>query len=589
MKRGALALAAALSCLIIGGDASAQLSPGPLAAAHAGLEGSGHCLDCHRSGKGVAPELCLDCHTAVGARVAAGRGLHARPGHDACERCHIEHNGRAFALVWWGDAGVRSFDHEQAGHTLAGAHASLECRQCHRPERLRDPSGLRAGGASLDTTFLGLGRACASCHADVHGGTLGDACTSCHGQERWSPATGFDHDGTAWPLRGRHRAQRCEACHASRRSDAAARSSASPAERGATAAVGLFVDDVRGTTCAACHQDPHRGRLGSGCADCHGETSWTAIEEGSFEHGKTRFPLHGRHASVDCGGCHRPDAAAERGEFERCDSCHRDPHLGQFAARSDQGDCQGCHDEQGFAPARFSIADHARTAYPLDGAHLAVPCDGCHVPAHEVAPASSAPAAADATDPRPPIGSRARRYHFPSTACAACHGTPHDEGAAASAACDSCHVTSGWTAVRFDHTTTRFPLEAAHARLECTSCHRPDRAPAASLPPGGLPLGGLPLDCAGCHRDVHGGQLESGGTAAGCDRCHLADHWAPAPRFDHDRDSRFPLVGAHRAAPCAGCHALEMRDGVALTRYRPLSTGCADCHGASSTAARRRP
>jgi hypothetical protein len=143
--------------------------------------------------------------------------------------------------------------------------------------------------------------------------------------------------------------------------------------------------------------------------------------------------------------------------------------------------------------------------------------------------------------------------------------------------------------VRFDHATTRFPLEAAHARLECASCHRAEGAAVTSVP-----LGGLPLSCAGCHRDVHGGQLASDGAGAACDRCHGADHWAPAARFDHDRDSRFALVGAHRDAPCAACHRVEMRDGTALTRYRPLATGCADCHAATPAAAtpagaRKRP
>ena len=59
--------------------ASAQvLSPGPLAQAHAHIEGDNDCTRCHQSGNQVVARLCLDCHKDVGSELAAARGLHGR-------------------------------------------------------------------------------------------------------------------------------------------------------------------------------------------------------------------------------------------------------------------------------------------------------------------------------------------------------------------------------------------------------------------------------------------------------------------------------------------------------------------------------
>jgi hypothetical protein len=82
-----------------------------------------------------------------------------------------------------------------------------------------------------------------------------------------------------------------------------------------------------------------------------------------------------------------------------CAICHNDPHRGQMAAprisraggarpgegggpaagaSADLVSCEKCHTPAGFHPAQFSIEDHEATAFPLDGAHLAVPCTDCH-------------------------------------------------------------------------------------------------------------------------------------------------------------------------------------------------------------------
>ena len=56
--------------------------------------------------------------------------------------------------------------------------------------------------------------------------------------------------------------------------------------------------------------------------------------------------------------------------------------------------------------------------------------------------------------------------------------------------------------------------------------------------------------------------------------CHAVAGWRQA-RFDHQRESRFPLTGKHAKAACGSCH--RPGDG-GVTRWRPLPTACDGCH-----------
>ena len=55
-----------------------------------------------------------------------------------------------------------------------------------------------------------------------------------------------------------------------------------------------------------------------------------------------------------------------------------DPEIPQWADRIVLKAASCCVPSHGFAPAKFGIAEHARTAFPLDGKHLAAPCGACH-------------------------------------------------------------------------------------------------------------------------------------------------------------------------------------------------------------------
>lgn len=560
------------------GPAGAQLSPGKLSAPHAALEGSARCLDCHQAGQGVSAEKCLTCHRPLAARIAAGAGLHARPDHERCESCHIEHHGREFELVWWGDDGIEGFDHRQTGYALEGAHGGLECRRCHRPELVADPGPLRAAGKDLSRTFLGLDRSnCLSCHEDEHRGQFeAGACLSCHRMDAWRPAPLFDHDRTAFALTGRHRQVACAGCHAS--------------QQAADGDDWVPYAGLAFARCTDCHRDPHQGRLGATCESCHTTAGWRGGAQQGFDHERTRFPLRGRHRGLACESCHRPGQMLALPRFERCADCHRDSHLGQFAGRPSSGPgggpggelgggaCEDCHTVDGFQPSTFTLERHQRSGYPLEGSHLAVPCTACHatLPVAELAAvAGSAPPGGLL-----PGQTTAMRFRFAGTRCQDCHGDPHRGEAdrfVGPEGCTACHSLDGWRRIAFDHDRTDYPLEGAHQRVACLSCHP---VVEAGTPAERIRMRGLETNCAACHRDPHARQLAAPDGGPRCQSCHVTTDWRRL-LFDHQRDAAFALDGAHLRTPCAGCHRPETVDGLTFVRYKPLPTDCAGCHAGS--------
>ncbi len=588
----ALLAAAGLALVFLPSPAAqGQISPGDLAQAHAKLDGSDGCLGCHSSRRGVDRALCLTCHAALQQRIEARKGLHARPDHDACEHCHIEHQGRAFELVYWGKGGEKSFDHALAGYALEGAHAALACRSCHRKESIAGAAELAKKGVGLERTFLGLLTRCDACHKDAHRGQFGATdCASCHGLKKFRPAELFDHAKTKFPLTLAHAKVACERCHATVKSP-----DDPPAQ------VGPPNIRYRGvaTTCAGCHKDPHEGRFGQRCESCHQSDSWKSIQRANFDHSRTAYPLTGKHDDVACEKCHRPGRPRKISGFERCATCHTDAHLGQFALRKSGGECGECHTTKGFRPSSYTVTDHEQSTYPLLGAHRTVTCATCHrtVPTAELARAvavrvPATPPPLPAPMPRPaafallpptPPPTTVTQFHFAATKCQDCHRDPHGGDAdrhLGTDGCLACHALTNWREIRFDHGTTKFPIAGRHVKVACIGCHK-SKAPGGGLkppstrawaPPREVRLAGAPLPCSGCHVDVHLGQV---GTA--CEKCHSDADWNPS-RFDHDRDSTYKLEGAHRAVACIGCHPKEMNAGKSVMRLRPLGAACTDCH-----------
>jgi hypothetical protein len=524
--------------------ALAQISPGPLSEPHAKLEGAANCLKCHEAGKGVSPAKCLSCHTALRARIAAKKGLHAQPNYQKCERCHNEHHGRAFQLIHWDKA---KFDHRVTGFPLEGAHAKAQCNECHKTR-----------------SFLGLSQACTSCHADPHKKQL-NPCVACHVLTAWRPAPKFDHARARFPLTGKHVQVACAKCHkdqtfrgvafakctdchkdphAGRFGPSCERchSTASftavsnfdhsvtgfpltGAHRTASCSECHRNDRFKGTprSCSSCHRDPHEGRLGKSCERCHTTATFGTVA--NFDHKLTRFPLTGRHVTVRCAACHVNGKL--RGLSLTCNGCHKDPHQGRLGTN-----CDRCHSTAGFG--NVKNFDHDKTRFPLVGAHRVAKCESCHTK-----------------------GRALRWSKFEK--CSDCHKDPH--GGQFKTDCATCHTVTRFLPSTFgpdDHQRTRFPLQGAHLAVPCNSCHTRSEKKLTQFRFASL-------ECAACHRDPHKGETARYGT---CATCHRVESWQRIA-FDHARTG-FALDGAHARVRCAACH----RSG-----FRGTARECASCHG----------
>jgi|CXWL01.1.fsa_nt_gi hypothetical protein len=566
--------------------ASADLfSPGELSKAHHELEGLKNCTQCHPAGEQLSQAACLGCHTEFKPRVAKGLGFHGRLGNEQrnCENCHKEHQGLAFDLIDWGKAGKKAFEHQKTGWPLKGKHQPLECALCHEPRLIFSPTirELTSNHPSRKT-FLGLKTECSACHFDEHRGQAEGDCEYCHTEATWKPAPLFNHANSDYPLQGKHKKVACNKCHPSSKEPVLAKAFPAPVSE-----TFMKFSPLEHRGCVDCHDDVHEGKFGARCTSCHTVQGWQVIRGATQErafHEKTRYPLKGAHLEAPCQSCHGPfpgrPARFRDLKFQGCSDCHVDAHQGQLssgaAAKGKLPDCATCHGVDGFLPVNFSLEAHQKTRYPLEGAHAVVPCTSCHVPTQTLL--DKVPAALRRSlkrDKRLPLFSQvALDIKKPLEQCESCHQDVHKgQFAKAGLACEGCHQPSSFTALKFDHQKTRFPLEGAHHKVECGACH----APAVR----GAPARYKPLDtaCASCHADVHAGQFEAGGKKPPCERCHGNESFK-ATLFAHQPPfTDFVLDGRHAQVGCEKCH-LKVAAGPRITvqRFRGVPTTCEGCH-----------
>jgi hypothetical protein len=454
---------------------------------------------------------------------------------------------------------------------LTGSHAKLEencgachdktdrmhqtplCLECHKDiaNDLNTKHGLHGRMANADKSQ------CRACHTD-HKGRDGDIVNFTPG--------GFDHSASGFPLSGAHVGLSCNSCHAK---NAPYRKAASE--------------------CVACHrsQDVHKGTLGEACAKCHRATAWSEVR---FDHDKTLFPLREAHAKLECDTCHF--GPRYRGTPRRCSECHApdDVHKGSRGE-----DCAKCHTTANWKSAKF---DHAKeTGFALNGAHADVDCAACHTTGkysdklpkdchgcHRAQDAHAGRFGEDCAhchlsshwkpveyDHTPThfalLGAHARLQCHDchsndiakqklGTTCGDCHRPQDPHGGALGGACDKCHNNETWYGrVRFDHDLSNYPLLGQHVLASCAQCH------------SSLSFKGTAAACIACHRtqDVH-----KGGLGEDCAACHSPNGWK-LWSFDHSKETKFELTGAHRKLSCNDCH----RDSPNKVK---LATDCASCH-----------
>jgi len=570
-----------------GARLAAQVSPGPLARAHAELEGTLKCTRCHGGGKDAMQGRCLNCHKDIAWLAERGRGLHGAQDVKGapCASCHPDHAGKEFALVRWPEGSSDRFDHRRAGWPLTQSHVEARCDKCHAVRFQASPAvRLRAPGSA--TGWTGLERGCTSCHVDVHRGALEPDCTSCHDAGKWTVTPGFDHDTTAYPLTNRHAEVKCDKCHL------AARLAPKQDREGHLIPV---YRPVRHESCTSCHDDVHKGQFGGTCTKCHSTAGWKQIDKNRFDHDQTRYPLRGKHAAIKCAGCHRDFStpALKKPAYQTCGTCHQDVHNRTATFAGLTVDCDKCHGLSGFSPSTFTAEQHRNTRYALEGKHLTVRCASCH-----------------RKDPTPSAATKwgsAKVIIRPAYArCLDCHTDDHGGQLAARAGkgeCADCHRVLGWQPSTFDrvtHAKLRLPLDGRHADVECRACHGAERAGLRPLRATALGKAKFlfkvsELECSACHADPHKGRFATGGPRAkekGCLACHDARSFRPSTAgVAAHAGFGFALDGAHRATACVACHE-EMKQPPATRRSSLIAGGtsfsslsfavgrkeCGDCH-----------
>jgi len=225
-----------------------------------------------------------------------------------------------------------------------------------------------------------------------------------------------------------------------------------------------------------------------------------------------------------CRSCHEKvdaDIRAKTGFHGRAPSVRRQP-------------CKNCHTDHEGRDANVVILDkqtfdHRYTDYPLRGRHTQASCDSCHKPG--------------------------KKYRDAPSACYSCHKDDDAHKGRLGKKCGQCHSEQAWGRFRFDHDKTRFPLRGKHRKVDCASCHPNEHYKRT------------PTACVACHQldDKHRGRF-----GKKCESCHTATGWK-AIKFDHARDTKFPLRGAHADIRCEDCHR-------GMLYEETLGTDCYSCH-----------
>ena len=419
----------------------------PLRGMHEKVE----CTQCHVKPVFTnAGKNCQDCHTDV----------HQRKMGTNCAQCHT--------VQGWNTA-VQQVKEHQNRFPLLGAHAAVQCEDCHK-------------GAAVGQ-FKGLSTACVSCHrADFQKTTnpnhvtsqFPQNCQMCHTFDSWIGAT-FNHAGPPanFPLTGAHATIACTTCHINNNYNLTT-------PPNACGNSGCHLTTWQQTTNPV-HSSAGAPFAAANCSTCHNTIAWTTA---AFDHSTTGWPLTGSHQMSPagkvnaCTDCHVSNNYTFTSANTDCYGCHKTAWqstttLGgsvpnHVAANFPTPMCLSCHDTVLWSDGKF---DHSTTGFPLQGPHMLPPrstvtgaigamvnaCTDCHMGGNYTT-------------------------GYPTTDCYGCHQTyfinaqaygtnvPNHVAASYPTTCITCHttwVTTAWLGAVFNHTFFRIP----HYGSVCTDCH----------------------------------------------------------------------------------------------------------------------
>ena len=519
-----------------------------------GMHEKVQCTQCHV--KPVFTDVgknCQDCHDDI----------HRRQMGTNCAQCHT--------VQGWNIAVQQVKDHQNR-FPLLGAHAAVQCEDCHKSAAVGQ--------------FQGLSTNCISCHQKdlqqtvTAGGTVPNhiaaqfplTCETCHNFDSWLGAR-VNHAAPPinFPLTNGHANVPCASCHVG----------------------GNYNLQIAATDCghAGCHlttwqqtTNPQHSAAPTvfpiaTCSNCHNTVSW---QNANFDHSSTGFPLANSHQMAPagkvnaCTDCHINNNYNLTIQATDCGNaqCHLNTNYGggwqgtttpvhsqagpPFAAAN----CSNCHNTVSFLTATF---DHSTTGFPLTGSHQLAPagkvaaCTDCHINNNYTLTIQ-------------PTDCGNAQCHL--TTWQQTNNPPHSAAGApfAAANCSTCHNPTLWTNVVFNHAATGWPLTGSHQLapagkvVACTDCHTGNN----------YNLTAANTDCYGCHQTAWqstttlGGSIPNhvtaGFSASMCSTCHDTVLWSDG-KFDHSATG-FPLQGPHMLPPRT----------TVTGAIGPMVNACTDCH-----------
>jgi hypothetical protein len=525
------------------------------------------CTQCHV--KPVFTDVgknCEDCHTDI----------HNRKMGTNCAECHT--------VQGWNIAVQQLKDHQNR-FPLLGAHAAVQCEDCHK-------------GAAVGQ-YQGLSTACISCHQTDFQKTTNpnhvaaqfpQTCETCHGFDSWLGASGVNHAAPPinFPLTNGHANVPCQNCHIG----------------------GNYQLQIAATDCgnSQCHLTTWQNTTNpkhsaapnvfpvATCSTCHNTVSWNTA---TFDHSTTGFPLQNSHQLAPagkvsaCTDCHINNnynlqiAPTDCGNSQ----CHLNTNYGggwqgtnnpvhstagaAFAAAN----CSNCHNTVSFLTASF---DHSTTGFPLTNSHQLAPagkvnaCTDCHINNNYSLTIG-------------PTDCGNSQCHLNTNYGGGWQGTNDPVHSAAGAAfaaanCSNCHNTVSFLTATFDHSTTGWPLLGSHQLApagkvnKCSDCHINNN----------YNFTAANTDCYGCHQaawnstPTFGGNVPNHITAGFptslCSQCHDTITWTDST-FNH-ATTGFPLTNSHQIAPAGkvtGCDQCHNGNYTSLA-IQPTDCGNSQCH-----------
>lgn len=496
-----------------------------------------NCSDCHKNQDNYADFTCIDCH-AHSNKNRIDNDHDGVNGYEysktSCYACHPTGNSNG------------SFNHNNTGFPLTGAHNTTKCSECHT------------------NGYSGTSNVCSACHINdynqtndpnhkIANGKFTEDCASCHTTEPgWKPATYPAHSN----LEGAHLpiANSCADCH-----------------KGNYSTIPSSCNDCHNGDYTQTTNPSHSAaQFPVTCADCHSQSAW---KPATFNHDGQYFPIYsGKHNGewINCADCH-----TNTGNYTlfSCTDCHdhnqattNSQHQGVSGYIYNSTACFECH-PTGTAEGSF---DHNSAGFPLTGGHANADCASCHT----------------------------NGYTGTSKVCSDCHinnfnqaTNPNHVSLNLSHECSTCHTLApGWSPAGFPDHNSFYVITGAHTAIanNCTECHNGN-------------YNNTPNTCFGCHSADYNQSNDPNHASAQfpttCEDCHTQSVWVPST-FNHD-GQYFPIYsGKHKGEwnTCSDCHTNSGNYAVytcttachpqsstnnehqGVSGYSYSSTACLNCH-----------